>query len=200
MSPDQWFVKQIIRFFLWRYAPHIKRELAFIHNYAAYGQLLHLRTLLGACGEQVRLREGIKIIHPEKVRLGDFVDIGENCLIMGTGGVTIENYSILANNTLVVTTSHEIGGLYYGQSYTASVVLKENVWTGSGAIILPGVSIGENSIIGAGAVVTKDIPPNKVALGIPARPVRDVEVDPEKRHSQIAALTADTSIPEQAAL
>lgn len=200
MSPDQWFVKQIIRFFLWRYAPHIKRELAFIHNYAAYGQLLHLRTLLGACGEQVRLREGIKIIHPEKVRLGDFVDIGENCLIMGTGGVTIENYSILANNTLVVTTSHEIGGLYYGQSYTASVVLKENVWTGSGAIILPGVSIGENSIIGAGAVVTKDIPPNKVALGIPARPVRDVEVDPEKRHSQIAALTADTSILEQAAL
>lgn len=200
MSPDQWFVKQIMRFFLWRYAPHIKRELAFIHNYAAYGQLLHLRTLLGACGEQVRLREGIKIIHPEKVWLGDFVDIGENCLIMGTGGVTIENYSILANNTLVVTTSHEMGGLYYGQSYTASVVLKENVWTGSGAIILPGVSIGENSIIGAGAVVTKDIPPNKVALGIPARPVRDVEVDPEKRQSQMAALTADTSIPEQSAL
>ncbi len=196
MMPDQWIVKQLVRLFLWRYAPHVKRELGFIHNYAVYGQLVHLKSLLGKSGVGVRLREGVKIIHPEKVQVGDFVDIGENCLIMGTGGVTIGSYTILANNTIIATTSHHIGGLYYGQDTTAPVVLGENVWTGSGAIILPGVTIGENSIIGAGAVVTKDIPANKIALGIPAVPVRDVPLDPALRQTQINTIKTGRSIPE----
>lgn len=199
MLPDQWIVQQLVRLFLWRYAPCLKKELAFIHDHAVYGRLVHLKTLLGGCGEYVRLREGIQVIHPEKVFLGNFVDIGENCLIMGTGGVTIGDYCILANNTIIATTSHQVGGLYYGHDQTAPVVLGENVWTGSGVIILPGVTIGDNSIIGAGAVVTQEIPANKIALGVPARPVRDVPLDPVLRQAHVDALKAGVSIPEQSA-
>ncbi|MBZ0306628.1 MAG: hypothetical protein K8I82_11225, partial [Anaerolineae bacterium] len=184
---------------LWRYAPHVRRELAFIHNYAIYGQIMHLKAQLGASGDPVRIRAGVQMIHPEKVSIGNFVDIGENCLIMGTGGVTIGNYCILANHTIIATTSHHMGGLYYRNDYTASVVLGENVWTGSGVIILPGVTIGDNSIIGAGAVVTRDIPANKIAVGVPARPVKDVPLDPTLRQAHINALTAAPSTPEESA-
>ncbi len=160
---------------------------------------MHLKSQLGASGESVRIRAGVQMIHPEKVRVGNFVDIGENCLIMGTGGVTIGDYCILANNTIITTTSHHMGGLYYGNDYTASVVLGENVWTGSGVIILPGVTIGDNSIIGAGAVVTRDIPENKIAVGTPARPIKDVPLDPVLRQTHINALTAAPSTPEESA-
>lgn len=53
--------------------------------------------------------------------------------------------------------------------------IADNVWIGSGAIVLPGISIGENTVVGAGAVVTKDLPPNVVAVGNPARIIRHLE-------------------------
>ena len=58
--------------------------------------------------------------------------------------------------------------------YNLPVTIKDGVWIGAGAIILPGVTIGENSVIGAGSVVTKDIPPNVVAVGCPCRVLREI--------------------------
>lgn len=55
------------------------------------------------------------------------------------------------------------------------IKIQDNVWIGMGVIVLPGVTIGEGSVIGAGAVVTKDIPPNTLAVGSPAKPIRKIE-------------------------
>ena len=59
--------------------------------------------------------------------------------------------------------------------YTRPVLLKKNSWIGAGAIILPGVTVGENSIVGAGSVVTKDVPDNTIVVGNPAKVVRNVQ-------------------------
>lgn len=59
--------------------------------------------------------------------------------------------------------------------YTRPVLLKKNSWIGAGAIILPGVTVGENSIVGAGSVVTKDVPDNTIVVGNPAKVVRNVK-------------------------
>lgn len=64
--------------------------------------------------------------------------------------------------------------------YNMPVVIEDNVWIGAGAIILPGVRIGENTVIGAGSVVTKDIPSNVVAIGSPCRVMRDINEDDMK--------------------
>ncbi len=58
--------------------------------------------------------------------------------------------------------------------YNFPVRVEENVWIGAGAILLPGVTVGKNSVIGAGSVVTRDIPPNVVALGTPCRVLREI--------------------------
>ncbi|MDE5634180.1 MAG: transferase [Muribaculaceae bacterium] len=60
---------------------------------------------------------------------------------------------------------------------TAPVVIRRNAWIGAGAIILPGVTVGENAIVAAGAVVTKDVADNTVVAGIPAKYIRDIKQD-----------------------
>ena len=122
---------------------------------------------------------------PQRIHLGDQVSIGENCYLMGQGGITIGAGSILANHSIIATVNHGMGGIYFGNAYAQPVVLGQNIWTGSGAIILPGVTIGDYAIIGAGAVVTGDIAANQIAYGIPARPVGDAPQDPQQRRALV---------------
>jgi acetyltransferase-like isoleucine patch superfamily enzyme len=94
---------------------------------------------------------------------------------MAGAEVIIGDWCQIANNTIITTTNHLINGYYYfGNVETKKVTIGNNVWIGSNAIILPGVSIGDNSIIAAGAVVTKDVPSNKVYGGVPAKQMREL--------------------------
>ena len=70
------------------------------------------------------------------------------------------------------------------ESYVAPVVIKDNAWIAIGAILLPGVTIGEGSIVAAGSIVTKDIPPLVLAAGIPAKPLRDLAQKLKDQYSQ----------------
>lgn len=93
-----------------------------------------------------------------------------NCL----GKVIIGKNVHLSTNVQIHTSNLEISR--GERSHLASpVIVSDNVWLASGVIVLPGVTIGKNSIIGAGSVVTKDIAPNSVAVGIPARVIREIE-------------------------
>ena len=79
-------------------------------------------------------------------------------------------------NVTVATAGHPIDPELraQGYQYNADVHIGKNVWIGAGAVILPGVSVGDNSVIGGGSVVTKDIPPNVVAVGNPCRVLRGI--------------------------
>lgn len=122
--------------------------------------------------------EGTKINPPLQVNLGNQIKIGRNCSIMynffcmSAGGVTIEDDVLIAANVSLVSNSHDFKER---QILTCKpIVIKRNVWIGAGATILPGVTIGENSIVAAAAVVTKDVPPHTLVAGVPAKIIRDI--------------------------
>jgi acetyltransferase-like isoleucine patch superfamily enzyme len=185
MAPDQWLVRQVMRLFVWRYRRAALSELFQLSEQAEAGHSAFLLKSLGSAGQDVQIRPGTRMQSPEGIHLGAHVSIGENCYLMGQGGITIGDSSILANHTIIATVNHHTGGIYFGQSYAQPVTLGQNVWTGTGAIIVPGVSIGDGAIIGAGAVVTGDIAANQVAYGIPARPVGDAPDDPSERREAV---------------
>lgn len=99
-----------------------------------------------------------------------------NLTLVDDGPITIGNDVMLAPNVVITTTGHPIKPdlRRVHAQYSLPVVIEDDVWVGAGAIILPGVTIGKNSVIGAGSVVTKDIPANSVALGTPCAVVREI--------------------------
>lgn len=141
--------------------------------------LRHIRwkTKLLNLGHYSELAPCVVIHNPQVVSIGSHVSIGEFVHIWGYGGVTIGDHVLIAGHAVITSLTHEINtARLYRQSLAMShVYIEDNVWIGAGAIILPGVRVGKNSIIGAGAVVTHDVPPNTIVAGVPARVMRQVE-------------------------
>jgi acetyltransferase-like isoleucine patch superfamily enzyme len=179
MAPDQWCFRQLMRLFVWRYRSTVQHELFRLTEQADSARMWHLRQKLRGMEEGSLLMWGVHITNPENVHLGRHVAIGQGSYLMGAGGITINDFGLLANHTIIITAYD------FSEDHAQPVVLGENVWTGSRAIILPGVTIGENAIIGAGAVVSADVPANAIALGVPARVTGEAPQDPEKRREQI---------------
>lgn len=120
------------------------------------------------------------------------VTIGEECDIFNTVNFGSEPYLVTIGNRVKMTTgvrliTHDGGvhvlrnlGLLPNADIYGEIVIGDNVFVGNNVIIMPGVEIGENSIIGAGSVVTRSIPPNSIAAGVPARVIRDIHAYYEK--------------------
>jgi acetyltransferase-like isoleucine patch superfamily enzyme len=110
------------------------------------------------------------------VRIGDRTFINANLRLASRGGVTIGRHVQIAANVSFETASHELAFApgRSRESVYAPITVEDHVWIGSGAIILPGVTIGRGAVIAAGAVVHRDIPPMTVAGGVPARILREV--------------------------
>ncbi|MBP1466844.1 acyltransferase [Candidatus Chloroploca sp. M-50] len=108
--------------------------------------------------------------------------IGESCILRGQGGIHIGDDVYLGTLVQVLAVNHVINDTtrpISHQGITAQgITIETGSWIGSGAILLDGVRIGRNSVVGAGAVVTKDVPDYSVAVGNPARVVRDLQTDP----------------------
>lgn len=135
----------------------------------------YLKSRLRYCGNDVFFYPGVSVDIPETISIGNHTHIGENVHLRGGGAIIIGEWCQIANNSIIVTGGHPIdGGRYYGRSIFYDISIGNNVWIGSGAIILPGVCVGDNSVIAAGAVVTSSIPSNVLAGGLPARKIRDI--------------------------
>ena len=83
---------------------------------------------------------------------------------------------MIGHNTIIATINHEINPDIRRDLIPKKVIIGNNVWIGSGSIILPGTSIGDNAIIGAGSVVNKDIPENTIAVGNPAKVIKKIDI------------------------
>lgn len=146
-----------------------------IESIISHCKTAYLKSRLKSCGIDVYFFPGVSINIPETISIGNHTHLGENVHLRGGGVILIGDRCQIANNTIIVTGGHPIdGGQYYGRSIFGDIRIGNNVWIGSGAIILPGVTIGENSVIAAGAVVTKDIQSNVLVGGVPAKKIRDV--------------------------
>ena len=111
----------------------------------------------------------------ENVKIGNNVFINSNCLMMARGGITIEDDVMLAANVQLLSNNHDE---YNRQVLICNeITIKKGAWIGAGVSILPGVTIGKYAIVGAGAIVTKDVPDYAVVVGIPARVVKTLDED-----------------------
>ncbi|MDD5237326.1 MAG: acyltransferase, partial [Candidatus Omnitrophica bacterium] len=114
------------------------------------------------------------------IRLGKYVSIHDYCVLYGYGGITIGNDVHIAAHTVMVASEHKYEKLgspdFSIDMEGKGIKIEDNVWIGARAVILDGVTIGTHAVIGAGAVVTKDIPAYSLALGVPARIAKDLRV------------------------
>lgn len=106
---------------------------------------------------------------------GKHVFVNAGCRFQDQGGITIGDACQIGHNVVIATLNHGLAPEERGNITPAPVVLARNVWIGANATILPGVRIGENAIVAAGAVVTKDVPANTIVGGVPAKVLRTIE-------------------------
>jgi len=121
-----------------------------------------------------RLVSTVEIFGPKNVYIGEDTFIGHDVLITGSRNSTISigNFVDIAPKVIINTGSHEIdmkGKHTAGLGISKDIMIKDGVWIGMGAIILPGVTIGKKSIVAAGAVVVSDVPPYSMVAGNPAK-------------------------------
>ena len=129
-----------------------------------------VKELFGEIGEGSRVMVPTTVVRGQNVRIGKNVVVMNNSLFMSAGGITIEDDVLVAANSQIISNNHDPEE---HQILTCKpVVLKRNCWIGAGATILPGVTVGENAIVGAGSVVTKDVEANTVVGGIPAKLIK----------------------------
>ncbi len=114
----------------------------------------------------------------KNIRVGRNVFINQNCTMYDLGGIDIADDVMIGPNVSLITSGHPIEPSQRRAFVTARpIVIERNVWIAAGAVIIGGVTVGENSVVAAGSVVTHDVPPNTLAGGNPARVIRSIEDD-----------------------
>jgi acetyltransferase-like isoleucine patch superfamily enzyme len=110
----------------------------------------------------------------ENITIGKNVFVNHACTFMDRGGITIEDNVLIGPKVNLITTNHPINPSERRATISLPIVIKKGAWIGVGATILPGVTVGENSIVAAGAVVSKDVPDNAVVGGVPAKFIKHI--------------------------
>jgi maltose O-acetyltransferase len=136
-----------------------------------------LTELLGEVGDGVELTPPLFVDYGAHISIGARTFVNYNLTALDVAAITIGEDCQIGPNVQLLTPTHPIDPQPRRDKLEAAqpIVIEDNVWLGGGVIVCPGVRIGENSVIGAGAVVTRDIPPNVVAVGNPARVIRVIE-------------------------
>ena len=177
------------------------RELTREYYFSDYGDMEKrtsiLRKLLG--GELGKMWQSthLFIVIMEKIFFGNDVIINMNCTFVDNKTIRIGDRVLIASNVQIYTSSHPVLPMErlvpdwrerqttFFRTYARPIEIENNVWIGGGCILLPGVTIGENSVIGAGSVVNRPIPANCVAVGNPCRVIRHFDTDKERRLHEI---------------
>ncbi|RZK63133.1 MAG: sugar O-acetyltransferase [Hymenobacter sp.] len=133
-----------------------------------------LRTLLPHAGPEPGVTPPFYCDYGTNITLGDQVFFNFNCTILDVAAVTIGRRTLFGPGVQVYTATHPLDyqERASGLEYAKPIVVGEDVWVGGGAILCPGVSIGDRTVIGAGSVVTKDLPADVLAAGNPCRVIR----------------------------
>ncbi len=136
-----------------------------------------LEQLLGSVGEGTELRPPLFVDYGSNITVGARCFANFGLVALDVARITIGDDVQFGPNVQLLTPTHPVEPEPRRQKWEAAqpITIGDNVWIGGGAIVLPGVTIGANSVVGAGAVVTRDLPANVVAVGNPARVVRELD-------------------------
>jgi maltose O-acetyltransferase len=134
-----------------------------------------LRALFGSGGEGVWMQPPFFCDYGFNIHLGERVFFNFNCVVLDVCRVTVGDYTLFGPAVQVYTATHPMNaGLRRTQEFARPIEVGSDVWIGGGAILCPGVRIGSRSVIGAGSVVTRDIPEGVFAAGNPCRVIREI--------------------------
>lgn len=135
-----------------------------------YDRLMH--DIFPTLGKSSIIHSPVTAVRPHMVSIGKNVVIMPGCLMMAAGGISIDDGAMIAANVQLISNNHD---LYERQIITCRPIhIGRNVWIGAGATILPGVTIGDNAVVGAASVVTKDVAPDTIVAGNPARLIKRI--------------------------
>lgn len=135
-----------------------------------------LAELLGGIGEQSVIRAPLFVDYGKYLTVGARTFINFNLTALDVAAITIGDDVQIGPNVQLLTPTHPLEAEARRDKLEAAkpITIGNNVWLGGGVIVLPGVNIGENTVVGAGSVVTRDLPANVVAVGNPARVIREL--------------------------
>ncbi len=162
-----------------------KRIIIMLVNTIFSGTHFYLvkRMLLNQCegimvGKGTRINTPIRIPAVSEVIIGDECWIGRDFAVEGNGKVTIGNRCDLAPAVTCLTGSHHIGSMERraGKGYNGAIMIGDGTWIGSRTVILPNICIDKGNVIGAASVVTRDLTPNCVYCGVPAKKIRSLDL------------------------
>lgn len=138
---------------------------------------IYLEKLLGEIGKNVYIEQPLHANWGKNTYIGNNVYVNFNLTLVDDTRIEIHDHTMIGPNVTIVTGTHPLEPQLRKQKaqYNLPVIIEENVWIGAGVIILPGVHIGQNSVIGAGSVVTKNIPENVLAFGTPCKIVKKID-------------------------
>ncbi|SDE22415.1 sugar O-acetyltransferase [Niabella drilacis] len=136
-----------------------------------------LKQLIPHQGKDLYIEAPFFCDYGVNIAIGDHVFFNFNCTILDTMRVTIGHHCMFGPGVQIYTPLHPMKAAERntGLEYAQEVTIGDNVWVGGNVTILPGVHIGNNCVIGAGSVVTKDVPPDSFAAGNPARVIRTIQ-------------------------
>lgn len=153
---------------------------------------INLSVALNASTNVEQIRERLSVIIGQQIdksttiftpfhtNFGRHIQIGKNvfinhaCTFLDLGGIIIEDDVLIGPKVSIITENHPVNPNERKMLDLKSVIVKRNAWIGANATLLPGVIIGENSVVAAGSVVTKNVPANTVVAGIPAKIIKEI--------------------------
>lgn len=135
-----------------------------------------LADLLGSLGEHTVIRPPLYVDYGVHLQVGSRTFVNFGLVALDVAGITIGDDVQIGPNVQLLTPTHPVDPEPRRNKLEAAepISIGNNVWLGGGAVVCPGVTIGENTVVGAGAVVTKDLPANVLAVGNPARVIREI--------------------------
>jgi maltose O-acetyltransferase len=135
-----------------------------------------VRQFLGSCGGNLRIGRNVYLHNPKNIDLGQSVFLAYGCCLIANGEIRIANEVMLGPYCVLAAGNHTRTNksFRYGPAQCAPVTVGEGTWIGAHSTLTAGVTIGSGAVIAAGAVVTKDIPADVMAAGVPARIVKNL--------------------------
>ena len=146
-----------------------------------------LQKLFAFCGDNVWIEPPLTLAMGNTVSIGKGTYMNSNVTLVDDYEISIGENVLIAPNVTICTTNHPMHyqARLHGEMYCRKVVIEDYVWIGSNAVICPGVTVGRGAVIGAGSVVTKDVPPMCFAAGVPCRVIREITEEDLKKFEPI---------------
>lgn len=111
----------------------------------------------------------------KNISIGDRVFINSDCKFQDQGGIVIDDGALIGHGVVLATLDHDLDPAKRQQLHPAPIHIGKRVWVGANATITKGVTIGDNAVVAAGAVVNRDVPPNTIVGGVPAKVIRTID-------------------------